>query len=313
MAAAVRHTMIGGFEAVVLENPRLRAVILPTLGGRVWELHDRVRHRQWIWHREGVPLTTNAPTDAYDDVWTGGWEELFPNDAPGRFEGRDLPDHGAWWTMRWDSSVNVTASAAEVRLTGTTTAPRTHCVKTIALPAETGRLRISYRIESQEPVPFHFLFKQHLPVAISPSCRLMLPGGAVTPVDPGFGTILPGRGPYRWPWADGVDLSRIPPSSMAAREFLYVADLPAAWCGVEDRGAGASLRLDFDAGTTPYLWLFLSYGGWRDCYTAVLEPCTNLPKDLGDAVRAGQSARLESEAGFETVVTVTLGSGEAAA
>jgi hypothetical protein len=53
--------------------------------------------------------------------------------------------------------------------------------------------------------------------------------------------------------------------------------------------------------------LFLTYGGWRDCYTAVLEPCTNMPKDLAEAVHAGQSARLDAGDVFHTSVAVTMG------
>lgn len=62
----------------------------------------------------------------------------------------------------------------------------------------------------------------------------------------------------------------------------------------------------FDRQAVPYLWLFLSYGGWRNTYTAVLEPCTNMPKDLADAVRAGQSARLMPGEVFATTVSVSL-------
>jgi hypothetical protein len=63
----------------------------------------------------------------------------------------------------------------------------------------------------------------------------------------------------------------------------------------------------FDAGSLPYVWLFLTYGGWRDLYTAVLEPCTNMPKDLAEAARLNQSARLDPGAEFATTVAVTLG------
>ena len=64
--------------------------------------------------------------------------------------------------------------------------------------------------------------------------------------------------------------------------------------------------MEFDAERLPFVWLFLTYGGWRDLYTAVLEPCSNMPKDLQEAVRLGQSARLEPGEEFETAVTVTL-------
>ncbi len=56
----------------------------------------------------------------------------------------------------------------------------------------------------------------------------------------------------------------------------------------------------------PYVWFFLTYGGWRGLYTAVIEPCTNMPKDLAEAARLGQSARLEPGEEFSTTVSVAL-------
>ena len=104
-----------------------------------------------------------------------------------------------------------------------------------------------------------------------------------------------------------MDLSQVPERSSTTREFVYVTDLAGGWCGIDDVAQGASLRMEFEARELPFLWLFLSYGGWRGCYTAVLEPCTNLPKDLVEAVRLGQSAHLPVGGIFQTTVTVTLG------
>lgn len=306
MMATVRPTTIAGFPAYALQNPHLRALIVPRLGGRVWELHDRTRRRQWIWHREGVVLAAASPGDPYDDVWAGGWEELFPNDAPGAFEGKRLYDHGEWWTTGWTVVEARDGSEAILQLESDAPIHGARCTKEFRLSGGDAMLSVSYRIENLTPKAFHFLFKQHLPIALSASCRLALPGGSVTPVDPAFGTMLPGPGPFSWPMAGQHDLRIVPERAVATREFLYVRDAPDAWCGVDDLALGAALRLRYDASTFPYLWLFLSYGGWRDCYTAVLEPCTNMPKDLDTAVALGQCAELVVGGVFETAVTVTL-------
>jgi hypothetical protein len=42
-------------------------------------------------------------------------------------------------------------------------------------------------------------------------------------------------------------------------------------------------------------------------HTAVLEPCTTMPKALEAAVAAGQAARLAPRATFSTAVSVELG------
>jgi len=307
MIASVSQDMVAGFETVVIENPRLRAVLIPRLGGRVWELLDRSRDRQWIWHREDTPLADSPPGSVYDDVWAGGWEELFPNDAPGFFEGRPLLDHGEWWTTSWGIAETSTGAEAVVRLVAEAPICGALCSKEYRVASSGSGLRVSYRIENQREETFHFLFKQHLPVKISPSCRLALPGGQVTAVDQKFGTMLPGPGPFTWPHAGDRDLRLVPPRSHGGREFVYVTGLPDRWCGVDDVEKGAALRMRYDARQLPFVWLFLSYEGWRDCYTAVLEPCTNMPKDLAEAVRIGQSACLLPGGIFETDVTVTVG------
>jgi hypothetical protein len=311
VTASVTHTIVSGFDAVVIENEHLRAVIIPSLGARVWELVDKARDRQWIWHRQGVPLAANARGASYDDVWAGGWEELFPNDAAGEFEGRDLPDHGIWWTTSWTVEESTGGAEAVVRLVATTRAPDCALVKEFRVGGDSDTVSVSYEIESRETKPFHFLFKQHLPIALTPSCELALPGGRVTPVDPAFGRALTTATPFDWPEykpAGGapVDLRTVPPPSPDGREFVYVDHLPDSWCGVDDVDAGASLRMRYDGAQLPFVWLFLTYGGWRDCYTAVLEPCTNMPKDLATALRLGQSARLSPGEVFQTRVDVTL-------
>lgn len=310
MAATIRHIVVEGFSAIEVRNECLRAVIIPELGGRVWQLEDVIRGRQWIWHREGTPLKRARLGAVYDDVWAGGWEELFPNDAPTLFEKRELADHGEWWTLSWDIKEIVEGTTVRIGLEAVSSTVKAKCEKEFELNEGSNKLLVRYRIQSQEVEPFHFLFKQHLPVLITRNCRLSLPGGMVTEVDPAFSTTMRGPGPHTWPYAgeenSGVDMSIIPDKSAKSKEFVYVEDLPQPWCGVEDLGVQAAIRMEYDPVKFPYVWLFLTYGGWRGLYTAVLEPCTNMPKDLRTAVDLGQSTQLQPGEIFETKVSVTL-------
>jgi hypothetical protein len=316
VTATIHRGRVGEFETIILQNDRLRAVVIPELGGRVWELLDRKHDRQWVWHRPGVQPRSVPAGTSYDEVWAGGWEELFPNDALGRFEGRDLPDHGEWWTLPWCVDSTLEGESATLTLTAVSSIVRTRCKKEFRLGAAGSTLEVRYSVLSEEQQPFHFLFKQHLPVAITPACRLLLPGGRVTPVDPQFSSLLPPTQGFDWPVLESsagpIDLSVIPSATSRLQEFIYVDRCPASWCGVVDPDAGAALRMDYDGITLPYVWLFLTYGGWRDLYTAVLEPCTNMPKNLAEAVRLGQSARLEPGQEFTTRANVTLGDAAAA-
>lgn len=310
--ASIRRSTVGPFDAMVLESDSLRAVVLPALGARVWELEDKARGRQWIWNRGLANLREQPVGACYDDAWAGGWEELFPNDAPGLFEGRNLPDHGEWWASSWKVAELMEGAEPGLRLTSRMSVVQASCSKEFRLLADGATLAVRYCIRSEERLPFHFLFKQHLPIRLTPDCKLRLPGGRARAVDASFGSRLSTTDEFDWPCAPGregvADLRDVPAASSRQQEFVYVRELPEPWCGVDDTRQAASIRMRFDSTLLPYVWLFLTYGGWRGHYTAVLEPCTNLPKDLAEAARLGQSARLESGQEFATRVSVTVSS-----
>jgi hypothetical protein len=294
-----------GLSAITLSNGRVRAQILPELGGKIWSVQDVARGTEWIWHNPRQPLRSLTLGSNYDDNWAGGWEELFPNDAAGEFQGRMLPDHGEWWSQPWQwEMVANTAEDVAIRLWRIDVATPTRSEKTVSLSVDQPRVTVRYRIENTGAEPLHVLFKQHLPVAVGPHHRIELPGGEMTPVDLGFSRRLGGPGPFTWPVGrttigSPVDLSVLPAAEKQLQEFVYVSDLPEGWCGVRDSRTGASLRLHFPRAVFPYVWLFMSFGGWRNLYTVVLEPCSNMPKDLTAAWKAGQCASIAPSAVFD--------------
>jgi len=312
MSYSMVERRLDGFQAILLENDFLQATVLPELGGKLWNLWYKPAGIQWLWHNpyvglQAVPLGAN-----YDDNWAGGWEELFPNDAPGEFMGRVLPDHGEWWSQPWQwEAAEHTQEQVGVRLWRDGVVTQTRCEKWITLQSNEAQLSVRYRIRNLEPEPLYFLFKQHLALAVTPMHRLELPGGKVTPVDLDFSTRIGATGQFDWPMAQGkagepVDLSTLPPEEEAHRELVYVADLPEGWCGVRHTGTGASLRLFFPREVFPYTWLFMTFGGWRGLYTVVLEPCTNMPKDLDTAFRLGRCAVLLPQETLDCEVRVEL-------
>ena len=308
MGCQITRSHQGPFESIILGNGIVSAELIPGLGGRVWNLRDHAADKQWIWHNPNVPLRKCQPADAYDDNWSGGWEELFPNDAAGTFEGRDLPDHGEWWSSAWSWQAGREADdVVEVTLRHQGPITRADCTKTYTLRRDSRTLDVRYSIRNTASTGMHFLFKQHLAVALAAGDRIDLPGGVVTAVDRDFSTRIDHSVTFRWPHSSpAVDLSIAPPPEQRHREFVYVAELPEPWCGVTDAVTGASLRMHYSAAALPFVWLFMTYGGWRDLYTAVLEPCTNMPKDLNEALRTNRCAFLPAGDSFETAVRVEL-------
>jgi hypothetical protein len=301
-----------GHDALRIANGIIEAEILPLVGAKIWPLSHLDSNIQWIWHRPVIVPAIVDSAAVYDDVWPGGWEELFPNDAPGKFGSAFLTDHGEWWRRPWRIvRLTETAESATIALALNGETVQATYEKWISLAAGSSELVVRYKIRNISDSPLVSLFKQHLPVAITPAHQLELPGGNLVPVDPLEKTIVNGPGPHRWPVADGsdgspVDLRRIPSASASSRAFLYVTDMPEGWCGVRDGESGHAIRLHYRLDVFPFTWLFMTYGGWRGLYTIVLEPCTNMPKDLTEAHRWGQSLVLGPEQSFECTVRAQL-------
>jgi len=312
MACRIEESTHFGSQSIELTNGLIRVLILPSFGGRVWELEDVRRGRQWIWHNPSVSPQPLPWAADYDSNWAGGWEELFPNDSAVVHEGFSLPDHGEWWNLPWNSTIeNESAERVVIRMTrGGVTTP-TLWQKSIEVVAGRPSVNIHYQIENTGTTALSVLFKQHLPVEIDHRHRVELPGGTVVPVDLGFSGRIGADGTYQWPNAAGpagrtVDLSVPPPPTETTQEFVYVRDLPEPWCGVLDEATGARLRLHFDAAQFRYVWLFMSFGGWQGIRTVVLEPCTNMPKDLALAKQLGQCATIPAGSTLTTSVSAHL-------
>ncbi|MCK4733497.1 MAG: DUF5107 domain-containing protein [Methanophagales archaeon] len=299
-------------KVLELENDFILLQILPEIGAKIHSILHKPRNTKWLWQNHQNRLQILPLGSNYDDNWTGGWEELFPNDTACEFQGRQLPDHGELWSQPWQWELNKESRACiEVHLWR-------HCIcvpavveKRILLEKRKSKFIIKYSITNLSEEAINFLWKLHPAIAISPDHQLLLPGGKIIPVDLTFSSIIGSPGPFEWPividkQGRNHDLSTILPKESGHKEFVYVTDLPEGWCTIKNKRNGGEFRLSFPTEVFPYLWLFITYGGWRDLYTIVLEPCTNFPKDLDSAYKNGTCGRIEGQSRLECEITVSL-------
>jgi hypothetical protein len=104
----------------------------------------------------------------------------------------------------------------------------------------------------------------------------------------------------------------LPPTALV-NEFQYATDLSEGWCALTDVTARVGFALSFDRNLLASCWLFASYGGWRDLYMVVLEPCTGYPVSVNDGVAQGTHRILEAGQTVECDVRATVFEGTSAA
>jgi hypothetical protein len=303
-----------GLTALVLENSQLRLTILPELGGKLWSLVYKPLDREIFWHNPRQGPRPAAYGAAYDDWFCGGWDELFPNDAPTTFAGDAYPDHGEWWAMPFEWEITTGQGRRQpdeitLHLQRAGVVTNTLVDRWITLRQEEPRFSLRYRIHNGGPQPLDFLWKLHPALAISPAARIDLPAATVQP-DPAFNDRLD-KQPFAWPHARGaegepVDMRAVPPPDAATCDFYYATNLAGGWCSLTDAANGIGFGLTFDPAVFRSVWVFGAYGGWRGHYVTILEPCTGYPYQLETAVTQGTASRLGAAETLETTVTAVL-------
>lgn len=297
------ESQVNGIRSFVLENSRLRIVVLPEAGAKIWQITHKPLNADLLWNNPALPPSPQPLHASYDDTWSGGWDELFPNDEACQLDGQSLPDHGELWTGAWTAEPS---GRNRLRLRFTTPITRFAAEKELVLAEERAVLEVHYKLTNLGSRPLPFLWKLHPAFAVSAAHRIDFPPMTVVR-ELGFEGSLDKAPPvFAWPFAtigDRIlDLRQVPHVSSQALHFFYGTEYTRGWCGITDRNKKLAAALRFDPNFFSSCWLFATHGGWRDLNVAVLEPATGYPYQMQAMIDRGRARTLAPGETLETTV-----------
>lgn len=292
-------------QVIRMENRYLRIDILPELGANIYNLIYKPADRNLLWHNPRIPPRQVPMGISYDDNFHGGWDELYPNDAPGEFEGEVYPDHGELWCQEWDyqiSECNEKECTLYLRVHGSVTASLME--KWITLREGENLIHVRHKLTNTGIKPLQFLWKLHPALEVNSHHRIDLPAGDVE-VGPGLGRTRGEVGQiYTWPFLerDGErhDVRRVLQPESGVAEMHFATELREGWCALTDSQSKIGFGLSFDKEIFSTVWVFMTYGGWRNLNTVIIEPCTAYPHTLSEAKTRGRLATLARQSSLET-------------
>ena len=277
-------------ENVLIQTRNCSVKILPHPGGKIASI--RVKGRELL-QTPLAPLGPRTRTMPFDAADASGWDECLPSVAGCRVETAagpaEVPDHGDLWRVAWE--VQGTGNREQGKGTRDQGAAADHggsvtlCGDCFSLPLRLERtltlsesakgvlLDLKYTLTNTGSHAAPWSWAVHPLFAVEPGDRVELPDSIATLRLEGSGGKRLGLGgdTIAWPMAalaggGTTDLRVVQSAERGIGDKLFAGPLSAAenWCAIHRPGAGVRIKFGFDPAATPYLGLWICYGGWPD-------------------------------------------------
>jgi galactose mutarotase-like enzyme len=264
---------IAGIENVLIRAGECAVTMLPRFGGKIASI--RIGELELL-QQSLAPIAPRTRTMAFDEGDASGWDECLPSVAACAVKTEagtaKIPDHGDLWRVEWQQMVR---EAHSVTYRGECFSLPLQLERTLTLTKRSSgwTLSLDYSVTnlSSERVPWSWA--AHPLFAVQEGDRIVLPESISSLRLEGSGGGRLGKGGDSVPWpmarlvsGDTTNLSVAEPPKSGIGDKLFAGPLNATenWCALERPSAGLRIRIAFDIEATPYLGLWICYGGWPD-------------------------------------------------
>jgi galactose mutarotase-like enzyme len=213
---------------------------------------------------------------SFDAGDASGWDECLPSVAACLVEteagAAAIPDHGDLWRVEWLPIIN---EARTARYRGECFSLPLQLERTLTLTAQetAWTLSLDYSVTNLSSTRVPWSWAAHPLFAVEEGDRIVLPQAikSLRLEGSGGGRLGKSGDAIAWPIARLVDGSTVDLSVAASPDSeigdkLFAGPLSASenWCELVRPSAGVRIRVTFDVEATPYVGLWICYGGWPD-------------------------------------------------
>lgn len=309
---SIYNTTYKNVEAVALENDFLRAILLPSIGGKIASLIDRKEEREYLYQPEAKILETPAYGSSFHDYPMFGFDDMFPTITAHYCEtepwrGSLLPDHGEVWALPWEHTI----SQDSLRLWVYGIRIPYLLEKRVSFSRE-DTLLMEYRATNLTPFSFPFIWAGHPLFSVEEGMKILLPQGIdrVMNVEQGSKRLGSYGQIHSWPEPNTNLAYRIDTISSYTgedREKVYVLDeLPTGWAALVCPTKKKGIALSFPKERAPYLGIWINEGGYYGQYNMAIEPCTGAFDRVDEAVRWNRSSYLNGKSAYSWHLSLTI-------
>jgi galactose mutarotase-like enzyme len=277
-------------KGVVLENQKLRLVLMPEFGARILSIIYKPTETEFVWHNPRVPVMRPTYKPEFEDM--SGLFDCVPTCEGCTFKTWKLPFYGEVASEPWRLlGVGRKSGSITVRLQRKCAVYPLMIHKAVRIAKNEPSVELKYRLVNLSNQRLEYHYSGHNTLLINPNYRIVLPP-EVTSLKLGMAVNnrLGNAGEQvSWPittdsTGKSVDLSKVGQPNEGTGENLYSNALRESWCAALNESRREAIGFSFDARILPYLLIWINWGGYLGYYHMALEPSTGRPDNLAVAV-----------------------------
>ena len=305
----IQERLFKDCPALTLENDVLRAIILPSLGGKVASLYQKNKEFELLFQNKEDSYRKPSIYAPFAEFDAAGFDDAFPSIDEGQIKYGDkeicYPDHGEIWSAVFDCKLD----REKVHLDYYSVLLDYHYKKTFHLAGN--RLVATYQIINSGHTTFPHIWALHCLIRCEEDMELFFPRGTQEVVNVLDSKFLgkPGK-THPYPLTHSINgeivhLNKVLPRSAKNLEKYYVkGPVQEGQCGAYYPTKNVNFTLYFDKEKLPYLGFWVTEGGFRGDYNCALEPANGYYDSITTAKREGALSFLKP--GEELNFTVQL-------
>jgi hypothetical protein len=290
MSPSIVPTRVGGMKGLIIENEKIRAVLMPEFGARILSLIYKPTETEFVWHNPKVPVMKPTYRPEFEDM--SGLFDCLPTCENCTFKKWNLPLYGEVASEPWRLvKTEKTPRAITVRLQRKLPVYPLMVNKTFTLKKNDSMVELNYKLTNLSDDKLEYHYSGHNTLLINPYYRIILPP-EVTKVKRGMAiTDRLGKlgDEISWPLAtdkDGktIDISKVGQPCEGTGENLYTSKLNDSWAVALNESRKEAIGFSFPAKLLPYILVWINWGGYLGHYHIALEPSSGRPDNLDVAV-----------------------------
>jgi len=263
---------------LVLENDKIRAMILPEYGGKIASLYLKEKgFEAAAAPGEGKKYVKPVPDGSFTDFDMSGMDDAFPNiDAETiTYEGRVLcyPDHGEIWSRGMEV---ISADENSVSLRLLSSRFRYDYKKTVSVYGN--KLRLAYDIKSVNDAPLPCMWAFHCLMTYREDMEFTYPPGTERFINVLNGTPLGEEGRIYEAHGKEIDFSRLPVQSIAGYsgkpyyvKYYSTDRAMEGSCSIYYPSEDVRVGFRYDAEILPWLGVWINGGGFKGDKNTAME------------------------------------------